>query len=259
MPDSTDVFYAQCHHDGSTAEGASAAERVASAVGEVMPVAVGILHVGANVANEAGGYARCVGGRGANVLFVECDPEVAKACATSARRHGQRCINACLSDGNREDVQFFQSEANGGMSSSLRRFEEHKNIFPGVEHSASSPVRTWRYDDLVATLPAGLVPEMNVILIDAQGMEYEIVSGMTKALRAPGPGSGGRGFDVAVVEVSHVPVYEGQRLGPDVDALMASLGFKCRAHCEPCDHCDRLYRRVGEEAAQAQVVDVPPY
>jgi hypothetical protein len=139
-----------------------------------------------------------------------------------------------------------------------------------------------RYDDLVASLPLGLLPEMNVLLIDAQGMEFEILSGMTTALAAGGgPGSGGGGgFEAAVVEVSHVSVYEvsccvrklgfprscahhpclslffftrllflscgpqGQHLGPDVDALMLSLGFRCEAHCEPCEHCDRLYFRA---------------
>ena len=50
---------------------------------------------------------------------------------------------ACLSDTNRNEVPFFQSGANGGMSSSLRTFDQHKAIFPGVVHDQSSTVKTW--------------------------------------------------------------------------------------------------------------------
>ena len=55
-----------------------------------------------------------------------------------------------------------------------------------------------------------MLPEMNVVLIDAQGMEFEILTGMKDALSPGGsPGSGGGGgFDAVVVEVSHISVYE---------------------------------------------------
>jgi len=245
MPDDLDTNFAECWHDrlqdgdygenptrqqGRLGTGEVAA---AAAVGRSLPRAKGILHIGANVANEAKGYARCVGGNGANVLFVECDEAVSEVCAENARKFGQRCVHACLADSNRADVSFFQSDGNGGMSSSLRRFEQHMEIFPGVEHSGKTAVRTWRGDDLFAS-HTGLLPDMNVVLLDAQGMEFEILTGMPETLKD---------FDVAVVEVSHVPVYKGQHLGPDVDSLMAQYGFECRAHCDACPHCDRLYVR----------------
>ena len=70
--------------------------------------------------------------QGANVLFLECDPEVAAVCAAAAAAHGQRCISACLSDQTRDGVAFHVSPSNGGMSSSLRTFQEHGRVFPGV-------------------------------------------------------------------------------------------------------------------------------
>jgi len=103
------------------------------------------------------------------------------------------------------------------------------------------PLCAQRFDDLVASLPPGLLPEVNVLLIDAQGMEHEILAGMASVL---GGAVSGFAIEAAVVEVSHVPVYAGQRLGPDVDALMRAFGFSCAAHCEPCSHCDRLFTRV---------------
>jgi hypothetical protein len=44
-----------------------------------------------------------------------------------------------------------------------------------------------RFDDLAASLPPGLLPDVNVLLIDAQGMEHEILSGMAGTLRGDEP------------------------------------------------------------------------
>ena len=70
-------------------------------------------------------------------------------------------------------------------------------LFPGVQHDAQDLVTTSTFDSLVASLPKGLLPDMNIVTIDAQGMEYEILLGMRSALQH---------FDVVIVEVSHVPV-----------------------------------------------------
>jgi len=61
-------------------------------------------------------------------------------------------------------------------------------------------------------MPSGLLPDMNILLIDAQGMEFEILMGMAAALAPPSSSTSSRdsgtGFEAAVVEVSHVSVYE---------------------------------------------------
>ena len=109
----------------------------------------------------------------------------------------------------------------------------------GKAHEAEAAVvKTWRYDDLAASLPRGLLPQMNVLTIDAQGMELEILRGMADSLAQ---------FDVAVVEVSGVEMYRGQSLAPAVHAFLTSRGFKCRGHCGYCDHCDRQYVRPANE------------
>ena len=129
---------------------------------------------------------------------MECDEQVAAVCASTAGQYGQRCLHACLSDSNERNVIFHVSdESNGGMSSSLRPFQEHMRLFPGVQHDAQDLVTTSTFDSLVASLPKGLLPDMNIVTIDAQGMEYEILLGMRSALQH---------FDVVIVEVSHVPV-----------------------------------------------------
>lgn len=98
MPDDTTVFFAECWNERLTdaAEAAAAAAQAeatlrrggeeggggsvdyrdyrvnevlsASNAGRPLPRVKGILHIGANVANEAPGYSKCVGGNGANVV-----------------------------------------------------------------------------------------------------------------------------------------------------------------------------------------------
>jgi hypothetical protein len=94
MPDDLSVYHAECYHE-RLASSSSSGKKISYSSSH-LPLAKGILHIGANVANEAKGYAKCVGGGGSNVLFVECDPEVAKVCAANARKFGQRCINVSL-------------------------------------------------------------------------------------------------------------------------------------------------------------------
>ena len=165
-----------------------------------LPVARGVHQIGANAAQEARAYAGCVGGGGANAPFVECHPGLARACAEEARKYGQRCIEACVSDANDDGVSFFESSQENKASSSLRPFDAHLHIFPGIS-MASEPlrVRTRRTEDHIAPLPAGLVPETNVLHVDTQSTEFEVLRGMGKLLRAK--------FDVAVVVVSHVALY----------------------------------------------------
>lgn len=193
------------------------------------PVATGVLHIGANAAAEAGMYAACVG---ANVLFFECNPEMALRCRASAARFGQRCVQGCLSNA-RSRVPFFVSD-NDGMSSSLRPFNDHRDLYPDVATELAIEVWTTRYDEWQASIPEGLLPAMNVLVVDVQGMDLEVLEGMGELL--------GR-FDVLLVEISTVELYAGQRLALETDAYVKRWGFYCHGGCEPCDHCDRLYRR----------------
>jgi hypothetical protein len=78
---SYELFYADCAHTRDVKD-----------VKPRRPQAKGILHIGANEAHESVNYASCVGGGGSNVVFVECDPEVAKKCQANAKLFGQRCI-----------------------------------------------------------------------------------------------------------------------------------------------------------------------
>ena len=83
-------------------------------------------------------------------------------------------------------------------------------------------VQTVRYDDWKQSIPRGLLPEMNTLVVDVQGMDYEVLQGMGDELG---------NFDVLMVEVSSEPVYEGQRLAHEVDELLRGRGFSCHDGC----------------------------
>ena len=71
-----DLDFVRCRSDSAFQEGT---------------LATGFLHIGANGANESQIYHDCVG---ANVLFFECDPDLARMCQFNAAKHGQRCVQA---------------------------------------------------------------------------------------------------------------------------------------------------------------------
>jgi len=183
------------------------------------------------------------------VLFFECDPVMALRCQANAMAHSQRCVNSCLS--NVSGTTTFNKANNDGMSSSLRTLGEHGDLYPDVELASAITVSTTRYDEWKTGIPKGLLPDMNVLVVDVQGMDYEVLQGLGVELE---------GFEVLLVEVSSVELYAGQRMAHEVDALVASLGFVCVDSCAPCDHCDRLYRK-GISAAdrwQAKVARTFP-
>mmetsp|Transcript_23326 Transcript_23326/g.47730 ORF Transcript_23326/g.47730 Transcript_23326/m.47730 type:complete len:206 (-) Transcript_23326:285-902(-) len=87
---------------------------------------------------------------------------------------------------------------------------------------------------------------MNTLVVDVQGMDYEVLEGMGEELAQ---------FEVLLVEVSSAAVYQGQRLAHEVDEFLFSKGFSCHDGCAPCAHCDRLYRRGDTDTRQKAQID----
>jgi FkbM family methyltransferase len=104
------------------------------------------------------------------------------------------------------EANFF--EASSDVSSSLLRFTA--NSHDGIETVDSYAVKTARLDDLEMT---GRI----FLKIDTQGSEMAVIRGGQNALaRAVG----------VQVEMSLRPLYEGQALAPEVNAVMESSGFR---------------------------------
>ena len=101
---SADMLFAECFHERgpSASSGSSGSAEVTTSAGVAsstggkrqLPLARGVLHVGANRAHEAETYAGCVGGGGANVVSFD------NLSLLSRRRHYFLCrvsiLRACL-------------------------------------------------------------------------------------------------------------------------------------------------------------------
>ncbi len=104
---------------------------------------------------------------------------------------------------------------NPGSSSLLPMKELHTRQFPGTREVGREVVEVRRLDDLVAS--GDVVMEPPVILkIDVQGFEDRVLAGAKTALQT---------VDVIIVEMSLVPLYEGQMLFPEVRTQLEASGF----------------------------------
>jgi len=158
-----------------------------------------------------------------------------------------RCVEACLSN-EATETQFF-ALGDYRMSSSLRKLSVSSTNPAGHPNEAtevSTRVKTTRYDDWKRGIPRGLLPTMNTLVVDVQGMDYEVLEGMGEELAQ---------FEVLLIEVSSAAVYQGQRLAHEVDEFLFSKGFSCHDGCAPCAHCDRLYRRGDTDTRQKAQTD----
>lgn len=117
--------------------------------------------------------------------------------------------------GSREGQTTLNMASNGGQSSSvLQMLEAHRRAAPEVVPSGSEVVPISRLDQVAANLLRGR--ERTFLKIDVQGYELEVLQGATELLtRIVG----------TQLELSFVPLYEGQALFWDLVDLMRKEGF----------------------------------
>ncbi len=89
-------------------------------------------------------------------------------------------------------------------------------------------------DDYCA--PLGLKPD--ILLMDTQGSEFEILAGATETLKT---------VKAILCEWSTIPVYEDQKLMPDLKALLDAAGFDMRFEVNQWSnfHGDAIFTRRG--------------
>lgn len=103
--------------------------------------------------------------------------------------------------------------ARNEVSSSLRpMMAAHVNAEPNSEILGSMSVSTRRLDDLVEVLPTDRI----FLKIDVQGFESEVLDGAVKTMP---------NVVMAQVELSFVPLYEGQSLWLEVVSTLVAHGF----------------------------------
>lgn len=169
----------------------------------------GVLHLGAHLVEEARSYHRC---RVGPVTWVEAQRDLADECARLLAKYpDQSVINACVSDGDGQEVTFHL--ANNGQSSSLLPLGTHLDVAPDVRYVAEITVTTTTVD----TLADEWGFRANMVNADLQGGELAAFRGAEGFLA---------GVDYIYCELNWRPLYVGCGLLPDLDRFLGSLGFE---------------------------------
>lgn len=154
----------------------------------------GIIHVGANEAQEMTEYQRL----GANnVVWIEPIPELVAVIKSKIEFFGlsnHMVLQACCSGTNNQDV-IFNVASNNGESSSMLELGAHQNLHPEISYVYNFETTTVRLDSLNINFS-----DYNVLVIDTQGADLLVLNGASNVIHK---------FDAVYIEVSDFPVYTG--------------------------------------------------
>jgi len=176
-----------------------------------------VLDVGANVGNYARDL-RILGFNGKIVLF-----EPQSGTYGHLKKLAQKDRGIILAPqtaiGEAEGEVLLNISANSESSSILAMLETHLDAAPESKYICSEKVRVQRLDQVA--IPYIDKPNSSLyVKIDTQGYEREVINGMSGILDHV------KGIQV---ELSLMPLYEGQLLYQDMIALIESFGFELYA------------------------------
>lgn len=177
----------------------------------------GVLHVGANVCEEAPVYDE-LGIR--DVLWVEANKDLFDSQKIAWAVHpfkGQVAVNACVSDVEGETVIFHISN-NASQSSSILELGTHSIAHPEVHYVKDVEMKTERLDKLIPDYYSQFKnTSLDFLNIDLQGAELKALRGMGDLLHK---------FKWAYLEVNQAELYKGCPHVNDLDLYLNGFGFK---------------------------------
>lgn len=174
-----------------------------------------VLDVGAN----EGQYARFVRqlGFGGRIISFEPLPIAHERLRQSALSDPIWTVAPRMALGDHEGEVSINLASNGGASSSiLEMLETHEQAAPDVRYVGSEVVPISRLDCIASGFLRG--EEKNIFLkVDVQGYELQVLDGANELLKR---------IVGAQLEVSFVPLYQGQALLPTLIDYMMRKGFE---------------------------------
>lgn len=173
--------------------------------------ALGVVHVGANTGQERELY----DGLALRVLWIEPLPDVFATLEANLQGISrQRAICALLTD--RVGATYkFNVAGNGGASSSILEFKEHKKIWPDVGYVGVIEMQSTTLDSLF--VDEGIDANgYDALVLDVQGAELLVLRGALESLLR---------FKYVKVEVADFEAYAGCCRTEDIAAFMAENGF----------------------------------
>lgn len=191
----------------------------------------GIIHVGASDGEEVPEY------RALGINNIICFEPLKSAVAAFKKRNPDvMCLPYGLSDKTGRRILNI-SAGDGKGTSALKVIKDHPEVVEKWNHGQAEIVgkqtaQFVRFDQWIEKT-ALLVSSFNCLIVDAQGMSYEVLKGFGKYLDD---------IDYLVVELSETPVYSGESPAQDVIDFLSDKGFERLSEVQP--HDDVLFRRV---------------
>ena len=174
----------------------------------------GVLHLGANLGQEAEAYDK----QGIyRVIWVEALQSVCGLLRIAISKYpDQVALCACVSDTDGQAVTF-NIASNQAQSSSFLEFGTHAQEHPTVKMIRSVPMQTSRVDTLLNA--HDFTKEITAdwfLNVDLQGAELLALRGMGDLLHR---------FSYAYIEVNEKELYKGCPLVKEIDDYLAAFGF----------------------------------
>lgn len=191
----------------------------------------GVLHVGANVGEEAVQYEE----QGIkNVVWIEANPDIFKTLVNNVSHLGHKTFNICAGDENKETT--FHIANNSGQSSSVLPLGTHAKNHPNVKYTHDITVRMWKIKDFLSCEYDDHLKDIDFLSMDIQGFEMQALKGMGDLLNQ---------FKWIYLEVNREEVYKGNGLARDIYKYLAQFGFKLKVeHYTRANWGDALLSKV---------------
>lgn len=202
--------------------------------------ATGVIHVGANTGQEREIYAA----HGLPVLWIEPLPGIFEKLVENLGGYlNQHAACRLLTDCDGVEYEFGIAN-NGGQSSSIFPFAEHKKIWPDVDYSSTVRLKSTTLKNLINIANIDL-KLYNTLILDVQGAELLVLKGAGEHLSQ---------FRFIRCEAADVELYKGACLLKDLDEYLLPRGFErvetWQAISKPGigQTYEALYQRSGEQS-----------
>jgi FkbM family methyltransferase len=171
-----------------------------------------VLDVGASIGQFAGDLRAA--GYQEDLVSFEPLPDAWEALSRAAARDPRWTVHPRCALGDREGHIDIHVAANSVSSSALPMLESHRSAAPESAYQGTVSVPLHRLDDAVgARIEAA---RATLLKIDTQGFEWQVLDGAPRSLAR---------VRAIALELSVLPLYDGQRLWQDLIARLEGEGF----------------------------------
>lgn len=170
---------------------------------------VGILHVGAHLAEEDSEYRLNKYDNGGGVIWIEAIPKIAQEIKN--RLDPQLNKVYCAAIWNQDGMELEFNLASQTASSSLLEFGLHKKSYPNISVTDKILVITKRLDTLLA-----VEDSFELVVLDIQGAEDRAIQSLGNRIDK---------VKYIFMEISRKELYLGTRLVKEMDEYLNGLGF----------------------------------